>query len=105
MVTVATSYYHTEYGEKALQWLAEAHFDRGMFAEAAEDWKELGNLTEDKARYMAMETVASHLAGYSKRAGKLVRQLEKKHPEAAVMIGGKERKLVDFVHRSYITVH
>ncbi len=99
MDAVAESYRYTEYGNKALRWLAAAQFDRGLFAQAADSWDMLsGDATgPDKPYFIALCAVASHLAGDTVRARERADRLKRQYPKSRAPIGGTDRNLSGFV--------
>lgn len=99
MDAVAESYRYTEYGSKALRWLAAAQFDRGLFAQAADTWETLSGdaAGPEKPYFIALSAVAAHLAGDTVRARKRAGRLKRQYPKSRASIGGTDRNLSGFV--------
>lgn len=92
---VASRYLHTLWGPKALERLAELHFDRGRFAQAARTWRRIDEMpsVQTDGMLLAKLTVASRLAGEDDAARAAAERLEREFPEAVARIGGRERDL------------
>ncbi len=92
---VAVRYLHTTWGPRALERLAELHFDRGRFAQAARTWRRLDEMpgVETDAMLLAKLAVAGRLAGEDEAARAAADRLARDFPEAVARIGGRERKI------------
>ncbi len=97
---VAERYAHTAWGPKALETLGAKHFDRAAFSRAASCWRRLVDLAPEHPRagaLRAMTAVALHLAGDEAEARRQASRLRERHAGESAVLGGRERKLVEFV--------
>jgi outer membrane protein assembly factor BamB len=99
---VADRYLHTSYGPLALETLAEVHFDRGQFSQAAYCWRQLLRVLKDKSgepELLAKLAAAHHLAGETETAGEIAADLQTRFPQAKGSFGGRQENLLAFVQR------
>jgi outer membrane protein assembly factor BamB len=97
---VADQYLYTSSGPKALDELAAVYFDRGRFSHAADCWRRMLELRPEwvsRPLLLARIACASHLAGETAEAYKILETLRKDFPGAAGQVAGGPRNLADFV--------
>lgn len=95
-------YLHTNWGPKALETLAEIHFDRSRFSQAIACWRQLLACTDAgprKGELLARISAAYTLAGEQTAANRLAEEIRKDYANVSVDMGGRSEKLTAFLAR------
>jgi outer membrane protein assembly factor BamB len=98
--SVALRYWHTPWGEQAMDLLAQRAFDGGRFLEAAQRWQQLLELAQNEEstqRWLVQACVASHLGGALQQARDLRDALVQEYPQARLELAGQEQDAVAFL--------
>jgi outer membrane protein assembly factor BamB len=99
--TFVDQYFVSSVGDNAADRLAEAHFEQGAFGRAAYWWGQIidhhGDSDLDVASLMTRRALAAALAEQPDILVTAKRQLQERHPNADVVIGGKTVKAADVV--------
>lgn len=100
---VARRFFHTCYGDDALNLLGAIYFDRGEFSQAARCW---GNLLRahsqsdvDPVTLLVKIVVAHHFAGERGRADEAMKLLARQHPQGEALLAGKKQNAAVFARK------
>jgi outer membrane protein assembly factor BamB len=100
-------FFHSSYGEQALNRLGAMLFDRGEFSQAALCWRDiLRNCREsrlDRSTLLAKIAVGHHFAGERARAEEAAGEVRQQYPSAKAVLGGKDQGVAAFVDRVLAT--
>lgn len=94
---IVREYYHTAYGDRAVDLLACVQFDRGRFSQAALRWDQLLHRTSPpslgRELLLAKSAVAWHLAGVPSLRDKRLEELRTDFGEAEAVVGGRRQNV------------
>jgi len=96
-------YFHTRYGDKALNLLGTILFDRGEFSQAARCWWRILRAYKDSdlapAVVLAKTAVAHHYADEQRAAQEALELLKTRYSDTQAVLGGTSRNVVAFAER------
>lgn len=97
---VVLHYFHTSYGDRALDLLADLQFDAGRFVEAGKSWQAVLDRKDAPAVprevVLAKAAIACHLAGLSPTRDGHLAELKEKFPQAVAVLAGREQNVLAF---------
>ena len=98
---VVAHYFHSSFGDRALDLLGSMQFDRGQYAQAARSWQRVLDRSSPpslrRERMLAKAAVAWHLAGVGSLRDKRIDELKADFPNAMAVLAGQERNVLAFV--------
>jgi outer membrane protein assembly factor BamB len=101
---VADEFFHTRYGEKALNLLGANAFDQGAYLAAGQLWERIAREHRsgkiDRPTLLAKAAVAYRLGGEQARSDRLVATLKNECPDAVTVVGGQRTPIATFIQKA-----